>query len=350
MREIRQKPESREAAVSAPHGENFQRPSCGRWRQNSKKKLLRKLNPHPLTAGRRETPIPRQTVPGNNCFLLRRIPQKRGRGLLYTVGKNCRGAVREKAVYRVKQRTGAIRGNDGKIAKFRENLSILEGFSRAVRQDITSLNAAPAAKSRRWKLQKNPFSDAENAESPAQGLSPDQDAAKRLAGKSVRAGHKEVPVSHSNMKKPIYGIREKTGKGGSRPSSVRSVSRLKRSVRVQKTAKKARQAQKAAAQAAKRTQQAARTSIKAAKLTVRAVVTAGENDDFRRSDAYRRYCCRRMGGCTHYPRDLCDWSARRFRVWDHAALDCGIPVRQAVEVLDAEFQDSIEAISDTVSP
>lgn len=158
-------------------------------------------------------------------------------------------AVREKAVYRVKQRTGAIRGNDGKIAKFRENLSILEGFPRAVRQDITSLNAAPTAKSR--------------------------------------------------------------------------------------------QAQKAAAQAAKRTQQAARTSIKAAKLTVRAVVTAVKTA----ISAVRTLIAAIAAGgwvavliilviCVI---GLLVGSVYGIFSGDDSNTSQGIPVRQAAEVLDAEF-------------
>ena len=220
------------------------------------------------------------------------------------------------------------------------------------RIDITSLNAAPAAKSRCWKLQKNPFSGAENAESPAQGLSPDQDAAKRLAGKSVRAGHKEVPVSHGNMKKPIYGIREKPEKGIK--AIQRTLRQPSKKIRpVQKTAKKARQAQKAAAQAAKRTQQAARTSIKAAKLTVRAVVTAVKTV----ISAVRTLIAAIAAGgwvAVLIILVICVFGLLVGSVYgifsgDDSNTSQGIPVRQAVEVLDAEFQDSIEAISDTVS-
>lgn len=104
---------------------------------------------------------------------------------------------------------------------------------------------------------------------------------------------------------------------------------------------KSRQAQKAAAQAAKRTQQAARTSIKAAKLTVRAMVTAVKTA----ISAVRTLIAAIAAGgwvavliilviCVI---GLLVGSVYGIFSGDDSNTSQGIPVRQAVEVLDAEF-------------
>lgn len=198
-------------------------------------------------------------------------------------------------------------------------------------------------------------------------LSPRQNTSKDLAPKSIRTKNLESPIPRLNSgsvesanstlhrpdaKRQIRSIREKPKKG---IKTVRRTIRepVKKIRTAQKTAQKAHQAQKAAARTAKRSRQAARASIKAARLGVRAVVTAVKAA----VSAVRTLVTAIMAGgwvavivilavCVI---GLLVGSVYGIFAGDTSNTGQGIPVRQALETLDAEFQDSIENISDTVS-
>ena len=328
---------------------------------------------------------------------------KKGADLTYRGGKKLAQAVREKAVYRIKQRAKTVRENAGKIANIRENplsegspFSVQntpfgqsqssvaprtissytslkrsrEGFSKqSAMKKSSNMRSAPDISERpaHLKSREKPFSSAAESKSAARNFLSHQSAAKNPAGKSIRLKNPEshIPrlnsgteepapptLHHPETKSQIRNVREKTKKGIK--TAQRTIREPVKKIRTaQKTAQRAHQAQKAAARTAKRSRQAARASVKAARLGVRAVVTAVKVT----ISAARTLITAIIAGgwiavivilaiCVI---GLLIGSVYGIFAGDTSNTGQGISVRQAVEVLDAEFQDSIENISDTVS-
>ena len=407
MREIRQKPENREPRTLSRVG-RIPKTIMRDMAASSKGKAVEEIKTAPFASGQEESSNAPANNAGEQIASSAKNTAKKGADLVYCGGKKLTQAVHEKAAYRIKQRKQIIRENTGNTANIRGNplsegspISVRnasdkslpsitsrktpsrtslkcshEGFSKqsAMKQ---SSNMRPASDiSERpvdLKIREKPVGSMSELRSPekitdsGRTLSPRQNTTKNLTKKSIRSKNSEFPVPrlnsetgepanpmlyHPDAKRQIRSIREKPKKG------IKTVQRtirqpVKKIRTAQKTAQKARQAQKAAVQAAKRTQQATRMSIKAAKLTVRAVVTAVKAA----VSAVRTLVTAIMAGgwvavivilavCII---GLLIGSVYGIFAGDTSNTSQGIPVRQAVETLDEEFQDSIENISDTVS-
>lgn len=407
MREIRQKPESREQRILHRTG-RIPKSVIRDMAARSKEKSVEEIKTAPFASEQEESSNTPVNDAGEQMVSTAKDTAKKGADLAYRGGKKLTQAVREKTVYRIKQRTKAVRENTGKITNIREN-PLLEGSPISVRNasdkslpsvasrktpSRTLLKCSQEGFSQRNQMEKHSnirsISDVSDRPSDlkiqersagsmpesrstakitdsGRTLSPRQNTSKDLAPKSIRTKNLESPIPRLNSgsvesanstlhrpdaKRQIRSIREKPKKG---IKTVRRTIRepVKKIRTAQKTAQKARQAQKTAVQAAKRTQQATRMSIKAAKLTVRAVVTAVKTT----ISAVRTLITAIVAGgwvavivilavCVI---GLLVGSVYGIFAGDTSNTGQGIPVRQAVETLDAEFQDSIENISDTVS-
>ena len=407
MREIRQKPESREQRILHRTG-RIPKSVIRDMAARSKEKSVEEIKTAPFASEQEESSNTPVNDAGEQMVSTAKDTAKKGADLAYRGGKKLTQAVREKTVYRIKQRTKAVRENTGKITNIREN-PLLEGSPISVRNasdkslpsvasrktpSRTLLKCSQEGFSQRNQMEKHSnirsISDVSDRPSDlkiqersagsmpesrstakitdsGRTLSPRQNTSKDLAPKSIRTKNLESPIPRLNSgsvesanstlhrpdaKRQIRSIREKPKKG---IKTVRRTIRepVKKIRTAQKTAQKAHQAQKAAARTAKRSRQAARASIKAARLGVRAVVTAVKAA----VSAVRTLVTAIMAGgwvavivilavCVI---GLLVGSVYGIFAGDTSNTGQGIPVRQALETLDAEFQDSIENISDTVS-
>ena len=404
MREIRQKPEIREPrtfkrVIRIP--KTVLRDMAEKFRA----KTTEEMQSAPFASGREESSNSPANNAGEQMVSTAKNAVQKGADRAYRGGKKAVRSVHEKAKYHIRRRTKVIRENTRKLANIREN-PLIEGSPLSVRNtpfdkiqppvntqepfSRTSLKRSRETFFRQNRLNarfspdvsehpanlKITGKNSENIAEPGsvsklsgsgKNLSPRQNAAKSLMEKTIHSKNPEfsVPRLHSeamraanptqrrsNAKKQILSIQEKPKKGIK--TIRRTIKEPAKKIRTaQKTARKARQAQKAAARTAKRTRQAARASIRAARLTVRAVVTAVKAT----ISAVRTLITAIIAGgwvaviiilviCVL---GLLIGSVYGIFAGDTSNTNQGIPVRQAVETLDGEFQDSIENISDTVS-
>ena len=407
MREIRQKPEGREPRTLSRAG-RIPKIIMQDIVTKSRAKAEDEMKSAPFGNRQEESSNTPANNAGEQIASSAKDTAKRSADLAYRGGKKLAQAVREKAVYRIKQRTKIVKENAGKIANIRKN-PLSEGSSISAQNPSFDKSRPPVSsrknpshtslkRSRQGFSQRNQIGKPSNmrsisdvSERPAnlkirgnpvdrvpelgfpakitdssKNLFPRQSAAKDLAEKSIRSKNPESPTPRLNSgtagsanptirrpdaKRQIRSIHEKPKKGIK--TAQRTIREPGKKIRTaQKTAQKARQAQKTAARTAKRTRQAARTSVKAARLGVRAVVTA-----VKAVSAVRTLITAVMAGgwiavivilaiCVI---GLLIGSVYGIFAGDASNTSQGIPVRQAVETLDKEFQDSIENISDTVS-
>lgn len=403
MREIRQKPEGRKPRTLSRAG-RIPKTVMRDIVTKSKGKAMEEVKTAPFASGQEESSNTPVNDAGEQMISTAKDTAKKGADLAYRGGKKLTQAVREKAVYRIRQRTKAVRENAGKIANIRENpfsevspISVRnasdkslpsvasrktpsrtllkcsqEGFSQRNQMEKHSNIRSISDVSDRpidLKIQERSAGSMPESRSTAKitdsgrTLSPRQNAARDLAEKSIRSKNLESPIPRLNSgsvesanstlhrpdaKRQIRSIREKPKKG------IKTVRRtIREPIKRIRTAQNVHQAQKAAARTAKRSRQAARASIKAARLGVRVVVTAVKAA----VSAVRTLVTAIMAGgwvavivilavCVI---GLLVGSVYGIFAGDTSNTGQGIPVRQAVETLDAEFQDSIENISDTVS-
>lgn len=408
MRDVKQKPEGREPRTLKRAGkipQTVMRDIVTKFRA----KAMDEMKSAPFNNRREESSNAPANNAGEQMVSTAKDTTRKGADLAYRGGKKLTQVVRGRTIYRIKQHTKIVRENTGKIANIRENplsegspISVQntsldksrptvnsqkipsrtslkrsrEGFSQQNRMEkpsnlrsVSDISERPAD----LKIQERSVGSMPESRTPAKitdsgrTLSPRQSAAKDLAEKSIRSKNPESPVPRLNSgpvesanptlhrpdaKRQIRSIREKPKKG------IKTVRRTIREpvkkIRVaQKTAQKARKAQKAAARTAKRSRQAARASIKTARLGVRTVVAAVKAT----ISAVRTLITAIVAGgwvavivilavCVI---GLLVGSVYGIFAGDTSNTGQEIPVRQAVETLDAEFQDSIEAISDTVS-
>ena len=287
---------------------------------------------------------------------------QKGADLAFRGGKNLARTVRERAIYRVKQRTQEIRGNTGKAQNIRKNplsahspetppspppskpgtanLRAMQTRMRASRQSFSRTGKdAPHFSAQQTTVLPhvtNPSSHSKGRDSPPFGCF----SAERKLPRCPDVKRQGFPI----REKPKWGVQ----------TVRRTVRQSEKKIRTaQKTVQKARQAQKAAARSAKRAQQAARASVRAAKTAIRAIVTAGKAA----VAAVRTLAAALIAGgwvavvvilviCVI---GLLVGSVYGIFADDSLTAGQGIPVRQAVATLDGEFQDRIDSLSQSIS-
>lgn len=404
MRDIKQKPEIREPRTLKRAGK-IPKTVLRDMAEKSRAKTVEEIKAAPFASGREESANSPANNAGEQMVSTAKNAVQKGADLAYRGGKKAVRSVHEKAKYHIRRRTKVIRKNTRKLANIREN-PLTEGSPLSVEnpsfdkskpsirpQKIPSRTSFKRGRETfSWQNRLNARFSPDVSERPAglkitgknseniadpgstsklsgsgRHLSPRQNAAKSLTEKTIHSKNPESPVPRlyseamrsanpiprrPDAKKQICSIQKKPKKGIK--TIRRTIKEPAKKIRTaQKTAQKARQAQKTAARTAKRTRQAARASIKAARLTVRAVVTAVKAT----ISAVRTLITAIIAGgwvavivilviCVL---GLLIGSVYGIFAGDTSNTNQGIPVRQAVETLDGEFQDSIENISDTFS-
>ena len=363
MRDIRQKPEGQEPKTHKRAG-NIPKTVMRDIVEKSRAKTVEEMRSASFDNHREES----SNAPANNAgeqmvSTGKDIVQK-GADLAFRGGKNLARTVRERAVYRVKQRTQGIRRNTGKDQNIRENP--LSAHSPETHPSPPYFHSEPGtgdphAAQIRMRASRQPFSRT------------GKDAPHFSAQQTTVLPHVTNPSSHSkgrdsppfgcfsaerklprcpDVKRQGFPIREKP-KWGVR-TVRRTVRQQEKKIRTaQKTVQKARRAQKAAARSAKRTRQAARASVRAAKTAIRAVVAAGKAA----VAAVRTLAAALIAGgwvTVVVVLVICIVGAIIGSVYGIFADDSltagqGIPVRQAVAMLDEEFQAQLDSLSQSIS-
>lgn len=358
MRDIRQKPEDREPKTlkrASRISKTFLRDIA----EKSRAKTVEEMRSAPFDSRQEES----SNTPANNAgeqmvSTGKNIVQK-GADLAFRGGKNLARKMRERAVYRVKQRTQGIRRNTGKDQNIRENS--FSAHSPETHSSPSEPGAGnPRAAQTRMRASRQSFSRT------------GKDAPHFSAQQTTVLPHVTNPSSHSkgrdsppfgcfsaerklprcpDVKRQGFPIREKPKWGVQ--TVRRAVRQSEKKIRTaQKTVQKARRTQKVAARSAKRSQQAARTSAKAAKTAIRAIVTAGKAA----VAAFRTLAAALIAGgwmavvvvlviCVI---GLLVGSVYGIFADDSLTAGQGIPVRQAVAMLDEEFQDRIDSLSRSI--
>lgn len=284
---------------------------------------------------------------------------QKGADLAFRGGKNLARTVRERAVYRVKQRTQGSQRNTGKDQNIRENpLSAHPPEIPPSPPPPKPGTGDPRAVQSRMRAFRQPFSRT------------GKDAPHFSAQQTTVLPHVTNPSSHSkgrdsppfggvsderrlprrpNGKRQGFPIREKPERG------IRTVRRAARQPekKIRTAQKTVQKAQKAAARSAKRARQTARTSARAAKTAIRAIVAAGKAA----VAAVRTLAAALIAGgwvAVVVVLVICIVGAiigSVYGIFADDSLTAGqdIPVRQAVAMLDEEFKDRIDSLSQSIS-
>ena len=358
MRDVRQKPESREPKTLKRAG-NIPKTVMRDILTKSRSQTVEELQSAPFDNRQEESSNAPANHAGEQMISTGKNIVQKGADLAFRGGKNLARTVRERAIYRVKQRTQEIRGNTGKAQNIRKN-------PLSAHSPEGSLSPSPSgprtgnlrAAQARMRATRQPFSRAIEAKSFR-----NQNAAKNVFSPPFQPKGRDAPPfgAFSNERKlPLCPDGKRKG-SPIREKPKRGIRTVRRAVRqpekkirtAQKTVQKARRAQKAAARSARRTQQAARTSVRAAKTAIRAVVTTGKAA----VAAVRTLAAALIAGgwvavvvilviCVI---GLLVGSVYGIFADDSLTAGQGIPVRQAVAMLDGEFQDRIDSFSQSIS-
>lgn len=361
MRDIRQKPEGQEPKTHKRAG-NIPKTVMRDIVEKSRAKTVEEMRSASFDNHREES----SNAPANNAgeqmvSTGKDIVQK-GADLAFRGGKNLARTVRERAVYRVKQRTQGIRRNTGKDQNIRENP--LSAHSPETHPSPPYFHSEPGtgdphAAQIRMRASRQPFSRTMQARSIGNQNGANKNVSSFLFQPKGRdsppfggfSSERRLP-RRPDGKRQGFAIWEKP-KWGVR-TVRRTVRQQEKKIRTaQKTVQKARRAQKAAARSAKRTRQAARASVRAAKTAIRAIVTAGKAA----VAAVRTLAAALIAGgwvavvvilviCVI---GLLVGSVYGIFADDSLTAGQGIPVRQAVAMLDEEFQDRIDSLSQSIS-
>ena len=357
MRDIRQKPEGREPKTLKRAG-NIPKTVMRDILTKSRSQTVEELQSAPFDNRQEESSHAPANHAGEQMVSAAREVSKKGADLAFRGGKNLARTVRERAIYRVKQRVQEIRENIGKAQNVRENP--LSAHSPETppspppsKPGAANLRAAQA----RMRASRQPFSCAIEAKSFR-----NQNAAKNVFSPPFQPKGRDSPPFggfSAERKLPLcpdgkrqgFPIREKPKWG------VRTVRRAARQPEkkirtAQKTVQKARRTQKAAARSARRTQQAAWASARAAKTAIRTVVTAGKAA----MAAVRTLAAALIAGgwmAVVVVLVICIVGAiigSVYGIFADGSLTAGqgIPVRQAVAMLDEEFQAQLDSLSQSI--
>lgn len=359
MRDIRQKPEDREPKT-LKRASRIPKTFLRDIAEKSRAKTVEEMRSAPFDSRQEESSNTPANHAGEQMVSTGKNIVQKGADLAFRGGKNLARKMRERAVYRVKQRTQGIRRNTGKDQNIRENS--FSAHSPETHSSPSEPGAGnPRAAQTRMRASRQSFSRT------------GKDAPHFSAQQTTVLPHVTNPSSHSkgrdsppfgcfsaerklprcpDVKRQGFPIREKPKWG---VQTVRlTVRQSEKKIRTaQKTVQKARQAQKAAARSAKRAQQAARASVRAAKTAIRAIVTAGKAA----VAAVRTLAAALIAGgwvAVVVVLVICIVGAIIGSVYGIFADDSltagqGIPVRQAVATLDGEFQDRIDSLSQSIS-
>ena len=118
MREIRQKPEGREQRILHRTG-RIQKSVIRDMAARSKEKAVEEIKTVPFASGQEESSNTPVNDAGEQMVSTAKDTAKNGADLTYRGRKKLTQAVHEKTVYRIKQRTKAVRENAGKIENIR---------------------------------------------------------------------------------------------------------------------------------------------------------------------------------------------------------------------------------------
>lgn len=356
MRDIRQKPEDREPKTHKRAG-NIPKTVMRDIAEKSRAKTVEEMRSAPFDSRQEESSNAPANHAGEQMVSTAKDAAGKSADLTFRGGKNLARTVRERAVYHVKQRTQRIRGNTGKDQNIRENLLFAHSPEVPPSPSHSGLGTEnPRAAQTRMRASRQLFSrtvqaksiENQNAANKNVSSSPFQPKGRDSPPFGGVSDERRLP-RRPNGKRQGFPIREKPERG------IRTVRRAARQPekKIRTAQKTVQKAQKAAARSAKRARQTARTSARAAKTAIRAIVAAGKAA----VAAVRTLAAALIAGgwvAVVVVLVICIVGAiigSVYGIFADDSLTAGqdIPVRQAVAMLDEEFKDRIDSLSQSIS-